>query len=100
MEFNIERRFKNPLVSGGIAVVITFLIACIGWPIWGLIVKGIISNLASVGLAQVDATATGQYIKDVTEGTFFWMSINSWVWLTLLFGNYGKYAKEKGRTPS
>ena len=33
MEFNVVRRFKNPLVSGVIAAVIAFLIACIGWPI-------------------------------------------------------------------
>ena len=95
MDYNTERRFKNPLVSGVIAAVIAFLIACIGWPIWGLIVKGIISHLASVGLAHVDSAAASQYIKDVTEGTFFWMSINSWVWLSLLFNNYGKYAKGK-----
>lgn len=95
MEFRVEKRFKNVLVSGGIATIIAFLIACIGWPIWALIVKTIISTLAGVGLAQVNAEAASQYIKDVTEGTFFWMSINSWVWITLIFGNYGKYAKSK-----
>lgn len=95
MEYQVERRFKHPLVSGLMGTIIALLIACIGWPIWGLIVKAIITNLASVGLAQVDAKAASQYIKDVTEGTFFWMSINSWVWFTLIFGNYGKYAKTK-----
>lgn len=93
MEYHVERRFKNPLVSGVVATIIALLIASIGWPIWGLIVKAIIGSLASVGLAEVDAKAASQYIKDVTEGTFFWMSINSWVWFTLVFGNYGKYSK-------
>lgn len=95
MEYRVERRFKSPLVSGVVAAIAAFMIACIGWPIWGLIVKAIISNLASVGLSKVEPAAANQYIKDVTEGTFFWMSINSWIWFTLVFGNYGKYSKTK-----
>lgn len=95
MEYLVERRFKNPLVSGLVASILVFIFACITWPIWALIAKAIISNLASVGLSQADPAAGSKYIKDATEGTFFWMSINSWVWFTLVFGNYGKYSKTK-----
>ncbi|MBS7525388.1 hypothetical protein KHM83_01710 [Fusibacter paucivorans] len=91
--YQIERRFKNPLVSGVIAVLLATVIASVFWPIWGLIAKSIISVLAATGLAQCEPAAASAYIKDVTEGTFFWMSINSWIWFTLIFSNYGKYAK-------
>jgi AAT family amino acid transporter len=94
-EYNVERRFKDPLISGSIAVLLATLIASIFWPIWGLIAKAIISKLAAVGLSQVEPAAASQYIKDVAEGTFFWMSINSWIWFTLIFGNYGKYSKTR-----
>lgn len=89
----IERKFKNPLVSGTIAVVLAAAIASIFWPIWGLISKNIIQVLAATGLSQCDPAVANAYIKDVTEGTFFWMSINSWIWFTLVFSNYGKYKK-------
>lgn len=89
----IERRFKNPLVSGAIAVLIATAVASVCWPIWGLISKNIIQVLAATGLSQCDSATASAYIKDVTEGTFFWMSINSWIWFTLVFSNYGKYKK-------
>ena len=91
--YRIERKIKNPLVSGFIAVLIATAIASVFWPIWGLIAKKIIMVLAATGLSQSDAAASSQYIKDVTEGTFFWMSINSWIWFTLIFSNYGKYKR-------
>jgi AAT family amino acid transporter len=91
--YQIERRFKNPLVSGTIAVLFVTLFASVFWPVWGLIAKAIISKLAATGLAVCDPQAASQYIKDATEGSFFWMSINAWIWFTLIFSNYGKYSK-------
>jgi len=91
--YTIERKFKNPLVSGIIAVILATVIASVFWPIWGLISKNIIQMLAATGLSKCEPAVANAYIKDVTEGTFFWMSINSWIWFTLVFSNYGKYKK-------
>lgn len=95
MEYRNERRFKNPLVSGLVATIIAFVFASIGWPLWSIIANAIIAGMASVGLSQVEPSVASAFLKEAVEGTFFWLSINSWVWLSLIFGNYGKYTKTK-----
>lgn len=95
MEYRNERRFKNPLVSGVVATIFTFVFASIGWPIWAIIGAAFFKSTAAVGLSKAEPAVAAAYIKDAVEGTFFWLSINSWCWMSLLFGNYGKYTKGK-----
>ena len=89
-EYIVKRQFKSSLTTGIVAVVICFFIAVIYWPIWGLLVKTLASSLAWQGIQAVDAKVAAKYFTVVAEGTFFWMVINAWIWLTLIFGNYGK----------
>lgn len=91
MEYTIKKRFKNPLVSGLASLVIIFIFASITWPIWSILAKNFILMIAGSGLAGIDQKLVDQFVKDAVEGTFFWMSITAWVWLTLIFGNHGKY---------
>lgn len=95
MDYIIKKRFNNPLVSGLISVVFIFVFASVTWPLWSVIAKGFIMMIAGKGLQGIDQHLVDHYVKDFVEGTFFWMSITAWVWLTLVFGNYGKYKKTK-----
>jgi AAT family amino acid transporter len=89
-EYIVKRRFENPLVTGMLLTVICFVVTLVYWPIWGMLVKTIASGLAGSGLQSVDAPTAAKYLGVFTEGTFFWMVINAWIWLFLVFGNYGK----------
>lgn len=89
--YSIKRRFENPIVSGLVSFLVIFIFASISWPVWSIIAKKFILMIAGKGLAGIDQHLIDHYLKDFVEGTFFWMSITAWVWLTLIFGNYGKY---------
>ncbi len=91
-EFVIKRPFNSTLATGIIATVLCFVVTMIYWPLWGMAAKAIITSVAGQGLQTVDAKTASKYVSVFTEGTFFWMVINAWVWLTLAFGNYGKTA--------
>jgi hypothetical protein len=97
-QFIVKRWFKNPLITGLAAILISFVIAMIYWPVWGTLAKMIITNAAREGLQLVDAKTAAKYISVFAEGTFFWIAINPWIWLTLLFGTYGK-TKVTNRQP-
>ncbi len=91
-DFVIKRPFNSMLATGIIATVLCFIVTLIYWPIWGTAAKGFITFFAGAGLQTVDAKTASKYVSVFAEGTFFWMVINAWVWLTLVFGNYGKTA--------
>ncbi|GAA0182805.1 hypothetical protein SH2C18_51130 [Clostridium sediminicola] len=88
-----ERRFKNSVVSGLASVAFIIVFVSIAWPIWSTLFKKLIMMIAGAGLVGIDEHLVGHYVKDVVEGSYFWLVINSWVWFTLIFGNYGKYKK-------
>lgn len=92
MEYTVRRKFDSKLATGVVGVVLCFLYAMLYWPVWAFAAKALISATAAKGLAAVDAKTAGKFIATFAEGTFFWCSINAWIWQTLIFGNYGKYA--------
>lgn len=92
-EYLIKRRFKNPLVSGLASFMFLVIFASIAWPIWSIIFQKLIMMIAGKGLVGMDHHLVSHYVKDAVEGSFFWIAINSWIWFTLIFGNYGKYSK-------
>ncbi len=87
-----RRTFKGQLSTGLAAFILCFALACILWPLWSMLFKSIFSALAAPGLAAADPKLAGQLIGVMVEGSFFWMVINPWIWLTLIMGNYGKTA--------
>lgn len=91
MEYSIRRKFDSKLTTGIVGVILCFLYAMVYWPLWAFAAKAIISATAAKGLSLVDAKTSGKFIAVFAEGTFFWCSINAWIWQTLIFGNYGKY---------
>lgn len=91
MEYVVKKRFDNKLTIGLAGVLICFVYALIYWPVWATVAKAFISFTAAAGLQAADPALAKKYITAFTEGTFFWCSINAWIWQTLIFGNYGKY---------
>ena len=92
MEYRVKRRFASKLTTGVVAVIICLAYALIYWPVWAWIAKAIITTTAGVGLQAVEPALAKKFIAAFAEGTFFWCSINAWIWQTLIFGNYGKYS--------
>ncbi|NIB43457.1 hypothetical protein HBA55_27865 [Pseudomaricurvus alkylphenolicus] len=91
MQSNKSKRLsRHPLIVGISLTLLGFSIACALWPIWALSVKSIYFQIAGDVLTTVEPSLVSQLIKVVSEGTFFWMMINSWIWLTLVLGNPGK----------
>jgi len=91
VEYIVRRKFDSKLTTGIVGVILCFLYAMVYWPIWAFAAKAIISATAAKGLALVDAKTSSKFIAVFAEGTFFWCSINAWIWQTLIFGNYAKY---------
>ncbi len=91
-QYLVKRQFPSIFTTGVVATTICFVVALIYWPIWGLIVKSVGMTLAGEGLKLVDAKVVTKYLSVLAEGTFFWLVINPWIWQTLIFGNYNKYA--------
>lgn len=89
-EFIVKRTFKSPLATGLAAFVLCFVLACVLWPLWSLFMKSIFNTLAAPGLAAAEPKLAGQLLGAMVEGSFFWMVINPWIWMTLVMGNYGK----------
>ena len=92
MEYIVRRKFDSKLTTGIFGVVLCFVYAMIYWPVWAFAAKTVITATAAKGLATVDAKTAAKFVAVFAEGTFFWCSINAWVWQTLIFGNYGKYS--------
>ena len=92
-EFVMEKRIKNPLLSGIISVILIVLIASVFWVLWSNIWKMIILAIGGSSVASLSEEVLGHFLKESVEGTFFWIVISTWVWFTLNMGNYGKYAK-------
>ncbi|MCL2337609.1 MAG: hypothetical protein FWC60_09340, partial [Firmicutes bacterium] len=65
------------------------ILSMILWPIWSFVWKAIFSALAAQGIAAAPDLA-GKLINVMIEGSFFWLVINTWIWQTLVMGNYGK----------
>lgn len=91
-EYVVKRSFNSLITTGIVAVILTVIVACIYWPIWGTISKAIILAFGAPGLQEVDAKTAGKFFQVFAEATFFWMIINAWIWQSLVFGGYGKYA--------
>lgn len=89
-EHTVKRTFNSQLGTGIASFVLCFILACILWPIWSLIMKSIFSSLAAAGLAAVEPGTAGELMGVMVEGSFFWMVINPWIWMTIIMGNYGK----------
>ncbi|MEG2937434.1 MAG: hypothetical protein RR812_03415 [Vagococcus sp.] len=92
-EFVMEKRIKNPLLSGIISVILIVLLASVFWVLWSNIWKMIILTIGGSSVASLSEEVLGHFLKESVEGTFFWIVISTWVWFTLNMGNYGKYAK-------
>lgn len=86
----VNRVFKSQLGTGLAALLLSFIVASLIWPIWSLIVEAVYLKIAGAGISSADPKLAGQLTEAVAEGTFFWMIINTWIWLTLVMGNYGK----------
>lgn len=89
-QYTVKKIFKSQLGTGFAALALSFVVAALLWPIWSLTIKAIYVSLAGPGLGTADPKQAGQLVGAVARGTFFWMVINTWIWLTLVMGNYGK----------
>lgn len=89
-KFVEKRTFNSQLLTGLASFVLCFILACILWPAWSLVMKSVFSTLAAPGLAAAGPEQAGQLLGAMVEGSFFWMVINPWIWMTLVMGNYGK----------
>lgn len=88
----VKRTFRGPLATGTAALFLSFLAALVLWPAWSLGVRALCTAIAGAGLATADPKLAGQLVGAVARGSFFWMVINTWIWLTLVLGNHGKTA--------
>lgn len=95
MEYNLKRRFNSKLTTGLVGIILCFAYALIYWPVWATVAKAFITSTAMAGLQSVEPALAKNFVSTFVEGTFFWCSISAWVWQTLIFGNYGKYALTK-----
>jgi len=84
------RVFKNQLGTGFAALVSCFAASIILWPLWSTGAQALFSALASQGLAAAGPVLAGKLVGAMVEGSFFWMVINAWIWLSIIMGNYGK----------
>ncbi|MBJ6802233.1 hypothetical protein [Geomonas propionica] len=91
-QYTTKRQFKSQLGTGVAALALSFVAAMLIWPAWSLTVKALYLDLAGEGLAAADPKTAGNLVGAVARGTFFWMVINTWIWLTLVMGNHGKNA--------
>jgi len=89
-EYTIKRTFGGQLGTGIAALLASFVLAMILWPIWATVMKAIFSITAQQGLTAVEPKVAAQLIGAMVEGSFFWMVINTWIWQTLIMGNYGR----------
>uniref|UniRef100_C6E1X6 Uncharacterized protein n=1 Tax=Geobacter sp. (strain M21) TaxID=443144 RepID=C6E1X6_GEOSM len=87
-----KRLFKGQLATGCAALALSFAVAAVIWPAWSLTVKSLYTAVAAPGLAAADPKSAGNLVGAVARGTFFWMVINTWIWFTIVLGNYGKTA--------
>jgi AAT family amino acid transporter len=94
-EFIVKRSFKSPVTTGMAAFAICFIASLVYWPVWGTVSRHVILWFNAPGLQSVDAKTAGKFVQVFAEATFFWMIINAWIWQTLVFGGYGKYAVTK-----
>jgi len=86
----IKRTFKSQLGTGVASILTCFVLSLILWPIWAIVMKSIFIIFASQGLTAAGPKVAAQLIGAMVEGSFFWMVINTWIWMTLVMGNYGK----------
>lgn len=91
-QYTIKRTFKSTLGTGFAALALSLVTAMFLWPLWSLTVKAMYESIAGTGLSTADPKVSANLIAAVARGTFFWTVINSWIWLTLVMGNYGKTA--------
>src|SRR5512138_3831837 len=91
-QHTVKRTFASQLGTGFAALALSFAVAVVIWPVWSLSVKAIYLALAGPAVTSADPKLTGQLVGAVARGTFFWTVICSWIWLTLVLGNYGKTA--------
>jgi len=89
-DYTIKRTFKGPLGTGFAALLASFVLALILWPIWATVMKSIFTICTQQGLAAADPKVAAKLIGSMVDGSFFWMVINTWIWQTLVMGNYGK----------
>lgn len=89
-EYTVKRTFGGQLGTGAAALLTSFVLAMILWPIWATVMKAIFTVTAQQGLTAVEPKVAAQLIGAMVEGSFFWMVINTWIWQTLVMGNYGK----------
>lgn len=89
-EYEIRRVFKGPLGTGFAALALSFVAANLIWPIWSVIVQQLYLGIMGPTAAALDPVLTKKLTGVVAEGAFFWMVINTWIWMTLVMGNYGK----------
>ncbi|MEI8354498.1 MAG: hypothetical protein WCG31_00120 [Deltaproteobacteria bacterium] len=89
-ENNTVRVLKNQPGTGFAALILCFAASMILWPLCSTVAQALFSALASQGLAAAGPLLAGKLVGAMVEGSFFWMVINTWIWLTLIMGNYGK----------
>ncbi|KJR48182.1 hypothetical protein UF75_1434 [Desulfosporosinus sp. I2] len=89
-EITTRQTFKSQLGTGFASLVTCVVLAMILWPIWSSVMKAIFTVFASQGLTAAGPKVAAQLIGAMVEGSFFWMVINTWIWQTLVMGNYGK----------
>lgn len=90
MQSQSVRVFKGTLATGFAALLLSFIAASVIWPIWSIFTQAIYLTVMGSEAAALDTHLTEKLTGVFAEGTFFWMVINTWIWMTLVMGNYGK----------
>lgn len=84
--------FNSQLATGTAALLLSFTMACILWPLWSLASQAIYMSIAQVGMSVASVEQQHHLLKAFAEGTFFWLIINGWIWLSIVLGTFGKTA--------
>ena len=85
--YDVKRAFQGKLATGFTALALSFVAANLIWPIWSLAMQKLYLAIAGPTLTLLDAHLTSKLTSVVAEGTFFWMVINTWIWMTLVMNN-------------
>ena len=88
--FVMEKRIKQPVLSGLVTVGVLLVIVSLFWVVWSNVWQGIILLIGGSAVSGLNPEVKAHFLKESVEGSFFWMVISTWVWFTLSLGNYGK----------
>ncbi|MGE4544786.1 MAG: hypothetical protein AB7D06_11830 [Pedobacter sp.] len=85
-----KRMFNNKLAEGFAGITLCFVASMVLWPLWSLVAQKFFSLIASQGLAAAGPELSVKLLGAMVESSFMWMVVCAWIWMSLIFDNFGK----------